>query len=86
MTQVGTVGLKAKITHFIFFSLLTLRGGHKPSRVSFWSVCCSLAMPAALVKLSPEEAGESQEKPQYVPGISVTAALPPPDGQGQLPC
>lgn len=43
-------------------------------------------MPAALVKLSPEEAGESQEKPQYVPGISVTAALPPPDGQGQLPC
>lgn len=44
-------------------------------------------MPAALVKLSLDEAGEYQEKLQDIIWChSVTAALTPPDSQGQLPC
>lgn len=31
----------------------------------------SLAVPPELIKLSPEEAGDYQEKPQCIPGIAV---------------
>lgn len=45
----------------------------------------SLATATALVNLSSEETGDYWEKPQYIiPCHGVTAALLPPDGQGQL--
>lgn len=82
-------------THFTFFSLLTLLvkvfivvKWPKLSPPELWALRSefySLATTIALVDLLSEDMGVYWEKPQYTSQCHcATAALPPPDSQGQL--